>query len=55
LRTGHQGQTVAWAVLAILALIIVIPNNALISSNDRVGLALDWQEVKHYFHLQILQ
>lgn len=46
MRTGHQGQTVAWAVLAILALIIVIPNNALISSNDRVGLALDWQEIQ---------
>ena len=33
-------------VLAVLALTIVIPNNVLISNNDQVGLALDWQEAQ---------
>jgi hypothetical protein len=34
------------AVLAFLSLTIVIPNHILITANNRVGLALDWQEVQ---------
>ncbi|MGI6129853.1 MAG: DUF5693 family protein [bacterium] len=42
----HRRQMVMLLVLASLALMIVIPNNAIIANNNNVGLALDWHEVQ---------
>ncbi|NLG86485.1 MAG: hypothetical protein GX489_04630 [Firmicutes bacterium] len=46
MRTDHPRRMVILLVLASLALMIVIPNNAIIWDNDHVGLALDWHEVQ---------